>query len=141
MFKITNNNEKDFIGRYDGVDFTFPVATPVYCEDEAAHHIFGIGLTDKTPILSRHGWAPLRADSSYQAGMKILNAFAFEHIETKLDAPLARSLTGHEPALVGQDAAANGSDGPKAAAGAAPGVAPAPKVERPPKPKPAWEID
>ena len=133
MFKITNTNDFDFEGRYDGVDFLFPKDKPVFCEDEAAHHIFGIGLKDKTPILSRHGWAPLRADASYQTGMKILNAFKFEHIEQKLDAPLARALAGHEPALVGQDAAAAGSDGQKVAAIE---VAPDKPVK---KPRPAWE--
>jgi hypothetical protein len=100
MFKITNRNDFDFTGRFDGVNFCFPKGKTVSCEDEPTMFIFGIGEKDKSPVLSRNGWAspgvPL-AD-----GMKVLNKFSFERIQEKLDAPLARE--GHGPAPVVKDA-------------------------------------
>jgi len=99
MFKITNGLKEDFVGRFNGNDYKFPAGEPAYCEDDAAMHIFGIGQKDKTEILSRHGWATYA--SSIEEGMKKLNAFKFEHVNPKLDAPLA--LIDHGPAPVVQD--------------------------------------
>lgn len=122
MFKITNNWIYDFIGRYDGIDFVFPVGKAVYCEDQAAEHIFGLSSPDKTPVLVRHGWANF--NNTYADGMHVLESFTFERVALPSDAPMAHSLlnapatpaTDHGPAPVGQDAAANaeGTDGPPA---------------------------
>lgn len=123
MFKVTNGNLFNFVGRYNGVDYAFPVNEPAYCEDDAAAHIFGIGVTDKTAVLARHGWANFT--SSVAAGMRVLNNFSFEHMDLPLDAPLARELalaapTDHGSAPVVQNAPAveGGADEPVEAAGA-----------------------
>ena len=102
MFKITNLwKAPGWTGRFDGTDYFFPYREPVFCEADAAQHIFGIGKADKTEVLARHGWATY--SQSIEEGMKILNAFKFERVVQKLDAPLA-AVTTHGPAPVGQDA-------------------------------------
>lgn len=148
MFKVTNHNdgaEAHFTARFNGVAYSFPQDVPVYCEDEVARHIFAIGDENKTAVLARHGWAtPTR---SMAEGMAILNAFTFDYVPVKLDAPMADEMAArpalprpdagtaahagtddddHGPAPVVQNAAAakGGTDGsPKAAAA----VADAPK--------------
>lgn len=114
MFRITNGNEQDFIGRYNGRDYLFPAGSPAYCDDDASAHIFGIGNPDKSTVLARHGWACVT--SNIAAGMRILNAFTFEHMSPAYDAPLAL-IEDHGPAPVGQDAAGagEGTDGSAAA--------------------------
>ena len=102
MFKITNGWDKDFCARFNGIEFAFPKDTPVYCEDAAAAHIFGIAQEDKTAVLARHGWATFT--NTLADGMKILNSFSFEHVDQPLDAPLAREIVDHGPAPVIQNA-------------------------------------
>ena len=99
MFKITNRNDFDFIGRFDGVNFIFPKGKVAICEDEAAQFIFGIGEKDKTPVLSRNGWASPGVPMA--DGMKVLNKFSFERIQQKLEAPLARESHGPAPVVTG----------------------------------------
>ena len=109
MFKITNGTEKDFEARCDGKEFLVPKGQAVYCEDDVAAHIFGLGNEDKSAVLARHGWA--HPGQSLAEGMKILNAFTFAHMAPVYDAPLA--LVDHGPAPVGQGAAGTegGTDG------------------------------
>lgn len=116
MFKVTNRSGKAFQARYNGHEYLFPKDEPVYVDEPAALHIFGIGQQDKTEILSRHGWATYA--NTLEDGMKILNAFKFEHIAPKLDAPLA--IVDHGPAPVGRDAPEElaGTDGPADDSGA-----------------------
>ena len=135
MFKITNMNEQgspafNFVGRFDGVDYSFPSPSlvhgkqklqPVYCDDEAVRHIFGIGDPVKSPYLARHGWA--QVTGTVEQGMAILNKFVFEHVTQELDAPLAVVTRGkkhdpskHDPALVSQGAGANAADDARAPA-------------------------
>lgn len=116
MFKVTNTNTdgiaRDFVGRYNGLDYRFPSPVagkkqPVYIDDDAATHIFGIGNFDKTKVLMRHGWANF--SSSYEAGMAILNKFIFEQPEIAYDAPMAL-IDDHGPAPVVQDAPGESAD-------------------------------
>ena len=116
MFKVTNTNTeglgKDFIGRYNGQDYLFPSPVdgkkqPVYIDDDAASHIFGIGNFDKAKILVRHGWATY--NTSLQAGMDILNKFIFEQPEIAYDAPMAL-IDDHGPAPVVQDSPGEPAD-------------------------------
>jgi len=120
MFRITNGNDFDFIGRHNGNDYSFPKGQPVYCEDAPAAHIFGIGQPDKSAVLARHGWAAVTA--SIDQGLRILNAFTFEHVIPAYDAPLALvgGDDGYGPAPVDQDAPASedGTDGSPDQAGA-----------------------
>ena len=107
MFKVTNTNAFDFIGRYNGKDYLFPQPVdgkkkPVYIDDDAATHIFGIGNFDKSKVLIRHGWATF--SSGIQAGTDILNKFIFEQPEIAYDAPMALVTDDHGPAPVVQGA-------------------------------------
>ena len=43
-------------GRYDGQDYVFKPGVTVALSEEAATHIFGYGLDDKTRALIRLGW-------------------------------------------------------------------------------------
>lgn len=116
MYRITNGNDFDFIGRANGKDYLFPKGQPVYCDDEPAQHIFGIGQADKSAVIGRHGWAGTTA--SLLQGLSVLNAFAFEHMSPVYDAPLAL-IDDHGPAPVDQDSpvASDGTDGQPVAAG------------------------
>jgi hypothetical protein len=106
MFKIKNGNDFDFSARYDGREYTFPAGKTRACDDDAAHHIFGLGSDNKMNVLTRHGWVkPLEPIS---VGMAVLNKFAFELIQPKLDVPMAtdgpEEDEGDEPETVAQDA-------------------------------------
>ena len=112
MFKITNTNGFPYTGRYDGKDFTFPAGAPVYCPDDAARHIFGLGQQDKSAVLSRNGWATVT--SGLQVGLDILNNFKFIAVEQVFDAPMADEIA-HGPAPVigdGGDGAADDAEFP-----------------------------
>jgi hypothetical protein len=63
--RITQTAQDEIVGRYDGVDYTFPANMPVDVHKAVATHIFGFGLPeesndprvqDKTPCLLRLGW-------------------------------------------------------------------------------------
>jgi hypothetical protein len=57
MFYVTNKNEDVHEDRYDGEDFVFPPGERVLLSEDAARHMFGKGLVDKTDTLLRLGWA------------------------------------------------------------------------------------
>ena len=57
MIFVRNNSGLDFADRYDGVDYDFPDGKLIGCPVEAATHIFGYGLEDKTANMIRLGWA------------------------------------------------------------------------------------
>lgn len=107
MFKITNGNLNPFVGRFDGQDYAFPPAQPVYCPDEAAKHIFGLGQVDKSSVLSRNGWATVTGGLA--VGLAILNNFKFVSVEQVYDAPLAIEVA-HGPAPVVGDAGEGSAD-------------------------------
>jgi hypothetical protein len=63
--RVTQTAQEEIVGRYDGVDYTFPNDVPVDVHKAVATHIFGFGLPemsddprvqDKTPCLQRLGW-------------------------------------------------------------------------------------
>jgi len=114
MFKITNGNETTFIGRFNGQDYAFPSGEAVYCPDDAASHIFGLGNHDKTAVLARNAWAT--PSVPYAVGMATLNRFSFQHMSPTFDAPLAivePVKPDYGPAPVDRDALAGkgGTDG------------------------------
>lgn len=107
MFKITNGNPNPFTGRFDGQDYAFPHGQPVYCPDDAAKHIFGLGQADKSNVLSRNGWATVTGGLA--VGLAILNNFKFVAVEQVYDAPLAIDVA-HGPAPVVGDAGGVSAD-------------------------------
>lgn len=119
MFKIVNGNDFDFSPRFNSKEFMFPAGEAVFCEDDAAAHIFAIGKDDKSSILMRHGW--VKPYEPAEKGLQILSKFKFEHVVPAYDAPMAQQdLNDHGKAPVVQNAPATKgpSDDSLAAAGA-----------------------
>lgn len=79
MLTVTNKNNFDFDGRYNGVDYRFPQGKTVAVPDDAAKHIFGVGLGDKTDVLVRHGW--MSNGAARDTAMAKLNNFSFNVAE------------------------------------------------------------
>lgn len=95
MLTVSNKNNFDFDGRYNGVDYHFPQGKTVAVPDDAAKHIFGVGLADKIDVLVRHGWMSNAA--ARDTAMAKLNNFSFnvadqlnpgEIIETEVEQPI-----------------------------------------------------
>lgn len=69
--RVTQTAAEEIVGRYDGVDYTFPHGHPVDVHKAVAVHIFGFGLPeesndpkvqDKTPCLLRLGWLTISGE-------------------------------------------------------------------------------
>ena len=75
MLTVRNGNNFDLVGRYDGQDYHFPVGKITAIPDDAARHIFGVGLADKQDVLVRHGW--MQHSGQHGDAMKKLNGFSF----------------------------------------------------------------
>lgn len=61
--------------RYDGQDFEFKPGVTVALSDDAATHIFGYGLDDKSRALIRLGW--LVNSTQYEAALERLDEIQF----------------------------------------------------------------
>lgn len=55
MIGVKSKAEK-IVGRFDGKDYVFEKGVTVALSDEAATHIFGYGMDDKSRALIRLGW-------------------------------------------------------------------------------------
>lgn len=75
MIVVTNATEKVIKGRFNGEDFVFPVNEPVTISQDAAQHLFGFGVSDKTSALLRLGWMP--ASEDYDAAIEKLALVKF----------------------------------------------------------------
>jgi len=80
---VTNTNKEPHSDRYDGEDFVFPPGEAVLIPREAAVHMLGYQLVDKTDTLVRLGWAmkydPVTKTQIENAdGVKRLAHFVFE---------------------------------------------------------------
>jgi hypothetical protein len=53
---VTNTNDFHFEDMFDGVEYQFPPNERVIVPVDAATHIFGFNMPDKTAVLSRLGW-------------------------------------------------------------------------------------
>jgi hypothetical protein len=72
--RVTQTTGDEIVGRYDGVDYTFPDGEPVDVHKAVATHVFGFGLPeesndprvqDKTPALLRLNWLSSSADKKH----------------------------------------------------------------------------
>jgi hypothetical protein len=54
---VTNKNDFQHADRFDGEDFVFPPKQQVAIPHDAAVHMFGYQLEDKSETLVRLGWA------------------------------------------------------------------------------------
>jgi hypothetical protein len=72
---ITNNSEKAFKDGFEGKFYEFAVGVPVEVPKEAAVHIFGYGVEDKTPHLARLGWC--QSSNDLEESLKIYDLWEF----------------------------------------------------------------
>jgi hypothetical protein len=94
---VTNTNEFAHTDQYDGDAYTFPPGEKVLIPYDAAVHMFGRGLDDKTETLVRLGWAQTFDPASRQFvenpdGVKRLAAFVFEEAILAPKSSLERAL-------------------------------------------------
>jgi hypothetical protein len=80
---VTNTNSDAHADRYDGEDYEFPPNEAVLIPGDAAVHLFGYGMKDKTDILLRLGWLNKYDPAKKQMvedpeGIKRLANFVFE---------------------------------------------------------------
>lgn len=82
MIGIKNTSKDTIAGRYDGRDYEFRPDVTEVVTIEAARHIFGFGLEDKTRAFLRLGW--LRDSGSKAAAEARLAEIQFLAVETKV---------------------------------------------------------
>lgn len=83
LLQITNGTDRKINARFHGEDYVWGVGaqlSPVPLD--AAEHIFGFGLEDKTKALHRLGW--LTASSQLDAAMERLSLIRFEPVHQVL---------------------------------------------------------
>jgi hypothetical protein len=107
---VLNNGSTSFKAKYNGVWYEFSPKNKTTITFEAAQHIFGVGIADKTEVLSRHGW--LTHSSGMSSALAKLDEFSFgapnDYEEPVVElaefgakpAPVAENETEHESALV-----------------------------------------
>ncbi len=92
---VTNHNDFHHSDCYDGVEYEFPPKERVAISPEAATHMFGFNLPDKSDVLTRLGWAWNYDPGSKKfvetpEGVKKLAKFVFTKavmVEAPIDAP------------------------------------------------------
>ena len=99
MLTVTNGNDFNFAGRFNGVDFAFPAGKTTALPEDAAKHIFGVGLADKTDVLVRHGW--MTNGAMFATAMGVLNKFSF-NVADQVEAgeiidPIPEEIDDEEP--------------------------------------------
>ena len=57
MLFCVNRNDFVHTDRYAGEDYVFEPGQKVMLSLDAARHMFGVGVADKTPVMHRLGWA------------------------------------------------------------------------------------
>lgn len=136
--RITQETGEEIVGRYDGVDYTFPHGAPVDVHKAVAQHIFGFGLPeessdlrvqDKTAALSRLAWIKDNSSENRKLALARLRKVRFDEIPplpTVLRLKHAEEDTGLtqvDPDTVNAGALVNaGGEG-----GSIPGAPPTPK--------------
>ena len=78
MIGVKNLGES-FAGRFDGKDYKFPAGQVTTLSEDAAAHIFGFGVEDKSRVLARNGWATTSA--RMDVALKRLEQFQFLAVE------------------------------------------------------------
>lgn len=76
FLKITNHGTTPFTSKFNGMEYMFAPNQPTIIGADAAQHIFGVGLADKTEVLTRHGL--LTHSSGMANAMAWLDLFSFD---------------------------------------------------------------
>lgn len=82
MLFVTNTNDFHHTDKFDGEEYHFPPGEKVAVSEDAATHMFGRNLVDKTNALQRLGWAmaydpDTGTFSANDEGVKKLAKFVF----------------------------------------------------------------
>lgn len=94
---VTNTNAFDHVDHYDGEEYVFPKDERVMIPFEAAVHMFGHNMKDKSETLVRLGWA-MRYDKDKkqfvedEEGVKKLARFVFDEAVMVSKSSLERKL-------------------------------------------------
>lgn len=72
---VKNGSGADFTGRFDGHDWVIPDGAIVEFPTDAASHILGYGIADKSDLFVRLGW--MRSTSEINSAYEKLNKFSF----------------------------------------------------------------
>jgi hypothetical protein len=94
---VTNTNDFPHYDRYDGEDFQFLPGDKVFIPKDAATHLFGWNMPDKTECLVRLGWAS-KYDQSVKnyvddpEGVRKLAGFVFDEAVMVAKSSLAQKL-------------------------------------------------
>lgn len=75
FLQVTNNGNAPFSSKFNGQEYTFTPNQKCAISADVARHIFGVGLSDKTEVLTRHGWMSHASDMT--GAMAKLDAFSF----------------------------------------------------------------
>jgi hypothetical protein len=75
VLKVKNRSDADLQDRFDGVDYLFEKGKSTLIDEQVATHIFGFGMENKIPYLTRLGW--MRNNLEFEQGMERLALFTF----------------------------------------------------------------
>jgi hypothetical protein len=100
---VTNTNDEPHEDKYDGEDFVFPPHEPVLIPVDAAVHMLGYGLADKTDTLLRLGKATKVDPAKGQLvdnpdGVRWLANFVFDEAVVQPKTALAQAVDDLAPA-------------------------------------------
>lgn len=80
---VTNKGEESFSDSFLGMPYEFKPGIPVAIPEEAAQHIFGYGVENKVPYLTRLGW--LKYSNELEAALTKLHKFMFSSSAPRQD--------------------------------------------------------
>jgi hypothetical protein len=99
---VYNGSGQPHNDRFDGKDYSFPAGESVVVPVDAAIHIFGMGMQDRSKKVIRLGWAFTGADMP--AALERLDTFLFEAChEEEEDAPPQVVNAIERPTIVPKD--------------------------------------
>jgi hypothetical protein len=80
---VTNKNDFTHTDGYDGEEYVFPPGERVLIPGDAATHMFGFNLPDKSDALTRLGWAFIydpdaKTFKDNEDGIRKLSRFVFD---------------------------------------------------------------
>ena len=90
LVKVMNMSGAPHRDRYDGRDYEFPADGTVIIPADAAVHIFGMGLSDRSRQIVRLNWAPTTAQ--IPEALERLNCFLFEQVKEGDDEELVTEI-------------------------------------------------
>lgn len=96
FLSVKNNGTEPFSAKFDGQTYLFESNKPLTITVEAAQHIFGLGVPDKSEVMSRHGWFSHSAEKD--SALAKLNAFSFSTPDDNQDSePVVEFPSTPEP--------------------------------------------